>query len=73
MTFEIIEHDASTLNLVLKHGKERVEILIYKNGEITDVACGWEKIDDTAMCNAFNALKILQRLTSGPQAQNSKP
>lgn len=59
MTFEIVEHDASTLNLILKRGKVRVEVLVYKSGEILDVVCGSDPIDGKNEFNLFYALKLL--------------
>lgn len=63
MTFEVVEHDGSTLNLILKNGKKlRVEILVHRSGEILDVVYGTDKIDDEK--NEFNmyyALELLRR------------
>jgi len=52
MTFEILDHDGSTVNLVLK------------DGSILDVACGWDPVDSKNEFNPFYALKMLQRLSS---------
>lgn len=60
MTFEIIEHDGSTLNLVLKNGKNRVEILVYKNGDILDCIQGNDTVNKNEL-NVYYALKMLQQ------------
>jgi len=66
MTFEIVEHDGSTLNLVLKRGKVRVEVLVYKSGEILDVVCGSDPvIGGKNEFNVYYALKLLRESQEG--------
>lgn len=72
MTFEVVEHDGSTLNLVLKRGKARVEVLVYKSGEILDVVCGSDPIDGKNEFNLYYALKLLHNSQGSSKDANAK-